>query len=323
MYDVAVIGGGPAGLTAMLYAIQKGLKSVLISKDLGGKTTYRLALPWILDPIQGGPGVLRGMEMVNYVRSELGWLSFNSVMEPVETVQKTDGGFVVITRCQGEEAAGEAGPQRREIATRAVIVATGTHQMPLNIPGEKEFFLRGLAYSSLSYAPLFRDRVVAVVGEGELAVRSAAELATAAKQVYVVCSHTEMFNLPLGKKLRMQENVKFMEGYVVLEVKGEGEPGDGFASTLVVRSPGGQVEGLEVDGIFIERGLAPNSGIVADLVHTDPAGRISVDAANCTSVAGIFAAGDVTNLYAENLLVALGEGAKAALSAYDYLLPDL
>jgi alkyl hydroperoxide reductase subunit F len=90
-----------------------------------------------------------------------------------------------------------------------------------------------------------------------------------------------------------------------------------------VKSPAGPLEELEVDGIFIERGLIPNSWLVADLVQTDPAGRITVDAANCTDVPGIFAAGDVTNLYGENLLVAIGEGAKAALSAYDYLLPEL
>jgi alkyl hydroperoxide reductase subunit AhpF len=91
----------------------------------------------------------------------------------------------------------------------------------------------------------------------------------------------------------------------------------------LIKSPEGQVESLEVDGIFIEKGLIPNSGVVADLVQTDPAGRVLVDSMNFTSVAGIFAAGDVTNLYAENLLVAMGEGAKAALSAFDYLLPEL
>lgn len=320
MYDVTVIGGGPAGLTAMLYCIQKGLNSLLISKDLGGKTSYRLALPWILDPIQGGPGVLRGMEMVNYVRSELGWLSYNCLMEPVDRVVQTEDGFIVKVSGQGE---GAEQPKRQEIATRTVIVATGTHQVPLNIPGEKEYFLRGLAYSSLSYAPLFKDRAVAVVGEGELAIRSAAELATAAKQVSLVCSHAQMFGLPLGVKLTRQENVKILEGYLALEIKGSGEPGEGFANTLVVKSPAGQVEELEVDGIFIERGLVPNSGLVSGLVQTDPAGRINVDAANCTDVPGIFAAGDVTNLYGENLLVAIGEGAKAALSAYDYLLPEL
>jgi alkyl hydroperoxide reductase subunit F len=320
MYDVTIIGGGPAGLTAMLYCIQKGLNSLLISKDLGGKTSYRLALPWILDPIQGGPGVLRGMEMVNYIRSELSWLTYNCLMEPVDRVVPTEDGFIVKVGGHGEDT---GQPKQQEVATRTVIVATGTHQVPLDIPGEKEYFLRGLAYSSLSYAPLFRDRAVAVVGEGELAIRSAAELATAAKQVSLVCSHTQMFGLPLGMKLTRQENVKILDGYLPLEIKGSGESGEGFANALVVRGPADQIEELAVDGIFIERGLVPNSGLVAGLVQTDPAGRITVDATNCTDVPGIFAAGDVTNLYGENLLVATGEGAKAALSAYDYLLPEL
>lgn len=317
MYDVIIIGGGPAGLTAELYAVQKGLQALLISPDLGGKTNYRLALPWINDPIHGGPGVLRGMEMVNYVRSELEWLSMNSLVDVVESIQPGENGFVVVTRGQNETQ------KRQELLTKAVIVATGTHQVPLNVPGEKEYFLRGVGYSAFSYGPLFRDRVVAVVGEGELAIRSAAELATVARQVYFICSHTEMLAIPLGARLAALQNVEILDGYQVVEIKGGEELDEEFARSLLLRNPSGQLEEREVDGIFIERGLVPNSDIVSHLVYTSPAGYIHVDSRNCTNQPGIFAAGDVTDLYAENLLVALGEGAKAALSTYDYLLPRL
>jgi alkyl hydroperoxide reductase subunit AhpF len=315
MYDLIVIGGGPAGLTAALYAIHKGLKVLLITRDLGGKTNLRMELPWIQNPAQVGPEVLRGLDMVSHIRTELDSLHFDRLMDSVQTVRQTPDGFLVETQKSD-------GSQGQEIKARSLIVATGTRQMPLDIPGEKEYFLRGLGYSVLSYAPLLKGRVAAVVGEGELAVRSAAELATIAKQVYLICSHGEMLDLPLGRKLSDAKNTRILEGYNLLEVKGD-RPGDGFARSLTIRSPEGRVENLEVDGIFIEKGLVPNSAMVADLVQTDPAGRILVDSMNYTSAAGIFAAGDVTNLYAENLLVAMGEGAKAALSAFDYLLPEL
>jgi alkyl hydroperoxide reductase subunit AhpF len=316
MYDLIVIGGGPAGLTAALYAIHKGLKILLITRDVGGKTNLRMELPWIENPSQVGPEVLRGLDMVSHIRSELDALQFDRLMDSVQKVRQTPGGFLVETQKSD-------GSRGQEIKARSLIVASGTRQMPLNIPGEKEYFLRGLGYSVLSYAPLLRGRVTAVVGEGELAVRSAAELATVAKQVYFICSHGEMMDLPLGRKLSDAKNTRILEGYTLLEVKGDGPSGDGFVRSLVIRDTEGKIESLEVDGVFIEKGLVSNSAMVADLVQTDPAGRILVDSMSCTSAAGIFAAGDVTNLYAENLLVAMGEGAKAALSAFDYLLPDL
>jgi alkyl hydroperoxide reductase subunit AhpF len=123
---------------------------------------------------------------------------------------------------------------------------------------------------------------------------------------------------PLGKKLGKAANVTLMEGYEVIEVKGIK-----YAECLVVKSPAGKVENLDVEGTFIEMGLIPNSQMVAGIVKLDDLGRIRVDCFARTSVPGIFAAGDVTDTFAEQVLVAVGEGAKAALSAYDYLLPNL
>src|SRR5512139_1425447 len=144
MYDLIVVGGGPAGLTATIYAIRKRLNVLLVSKDLGGKTNYRLALPWIEDY-----QVIKGLEIVNKFRSELEYLDFARHMEPVDKVSRVEGGFAVTTRGGGD------------LLTKAVIIATGTKQQRLNVPGEKEFIMRGLCYSALSYAPLFIDRKVA------------------------------------------------------------------------------------------------------------------------------------------------------------------
>jgi len=301
MYDLIVIGGGPAGLTATIYAIRKRLNVLLISKDLGGKTNYRLALPWIEDY-----QVIRGLEIVNKFRSELEYLKFARHMEPVDQIEKQADGFVIKTRGGGE------------LHAKAVIIATGTKQQRLTVPGEKDFIMRGLCYSALSYAPLFIDRKTVVVGDGDLALRSAAELSTVAKHVHLVGASGDVLTSDLGKKLVNAPNVTVLEKYKVTEVKG-----NGFADRVVVKSPEGEEKVIDAEGTFIEMNLIPNSQMVAHLVELDEQGRIKIDCYARTSVPGLFAAGDVTDTYAEQVLVAVGEGAKAALSAYDYLLPRL
>ena len=305
MYDLIVVGGGPAGLTAAVYAIRKRLNVLLVSKDLGGKTNYRLGLPWIQDY-----QVIRGLEIVGKFKSELEYLQFARHMEPVETIQRHEGDegpyFTVQTRGGGE------------LQTKAVIIATGTRQTRLNVPGEKEFIMRGLCYSALSYAPLFLDKTTLVVGDGELAVRSAAELATVSKHVTLVRTTSEPVDSPLYTKLEQSPTVTILLNHEVVEVKG-----DEYAKSVLVKGPDGQVKEYEADGTFIEMSLNPNSKMVADLVELDSIGRIKIDSKNQTSVPGVFAAGDATTGYAEQVLVAVGEGAKAALSAYEYLLPML
>lgn len=301
MYDVIIIGGGPAGLTATIYGIRKRLNILLVSKDLGGKTNFRLALPWV-EEYQ----VVRGLEVVSKFRSELEYLKFARHMEPVEKVEKGGDGFIVTTKGGGE------------LKAKAVIIATGAKQQRLIVPGEKEFIMRGLCYSALSYAPLFIDKKTVVVGDGELALRSTAELSTVASSVHLVGAVGKVLDSPLGKKLQAAENVTILENYVVTEVKGKD-----FAERVVVKAPEGTLSEIEADGTFIEMGLVPNSQMVSTLVDLDEQGAIKVDNRARTSVPGIFAAGDVTNIYAEQVLVAVGEGAKAALSAYEYLLPLL
>ncbi|MBE9473981.1 MAG: FAD-dependent oxidoreductase [Chloroflexi bacterium] len=301
MYDLIVVGGGPAGLTATVYAIRKRLNVLMISKDLGGKTNYRLALPWIEDY-----QVIHGLEIVNKFRSELEYLEFARHMEPVDQIEKDDSGFIVRTRGGGN------------LSAKAVIIASGTEQQRLEVPGEKQFIMRGLCYSALSYAPLFIDRKTVVVGEGDLALRSAAELATVAKHVHLIGLSGDVLTTALGKKLAQLPNVTILENHSVTEVKG-----NGFANQLTVQNPDGKEETIEAEGTFIEMNLIPNSQMVENLVDLDDQGRIKVDCYARTNVPGVFAAGDVTDSYAEQVLVAVGEGAKASLSAYEYLLPML
>jgi thioredoxin reductase len=297
MYDLIIIGGGPAGLTAAIYALRKRLDVLLITQDLGGKTNYRLQLPDLEHHL-----VINGEEIVNRFANEIEYLEFAHVLDKVELVEQLPDGYRVLT--------GQGGQYR----TRALIVASGANARRLNVPGEKEFMMRGLCYSAVSYAPLFIDRTTAVVGDTGLAFRSALELAQIAKEVTLILPTSSALDSPLGRRLQATMNVVLLEGYRVERVEG-----DEYARRLVVRR-GAEVRQVHADAFFVEFDLLPNSKMVAGLVECDANGRIMIDAHNRTSAPGIFAAGDVTNAYAEQVLIAIGEGAKAALSAYEYLL---
>jgi alkyl hydroperoxide reductase subunit F len=301
MYDLIIIGGGPAGLTAAIYAIRKRLNVLVLSKDLGGKTNYRLALPWIEDY-----QIIRGLEIVNKFRNELEYLDFANRIDKVDKVEKENDIFLVTTA------------NGTKFESRAVILAAGTRQVRMNVPGEKEYIMKGLCYSALSYAPLFIDKSVVVIGDEDLAFRSAGELSMVAKEVTMICTNDKMLDSPLGQKLQQAQNVRIMRDCEVVEVQG-----DQFARKLIFKDKSGRLNEYSADGMFVEKALTPNTDMVKGLAELDEKGRIVIDNACRTNIPGLFAAGDVTDSYAEQVLIAVGEGAKAALSAYEYLLPIL
>jgi len=178
--------------------------------------------------------------------------------------------------------------------------------------------MKGLCYSALSYAPLFIDKEVIVIGDEDLALRSAGELSTVAKQVTMVCAKDDMLISPLGQMLQQAGNVKIMKDCEIVEVQG-----DDFARKLILKDNSGNLNEFEADAMFVEKALTPNTDMVKGLVELDDQGRIIIDCGCRTNIPGLFAAGDATNNYQEQVLIAVGEGAKAALSAYEYLLPQL
>jgi alkyl hydroperoxide reductase subunit F len=301
MYDLIILGGGPAGLTAAVYALRKRLKVLLITRDLGGKTNFRLQLPFIEKHL-----VITGEEVVNRFAQEIDYLEFSRVFDKAIKVEKLERGFQIHTR------------NGQAYVTRALVVATGAWGQRLEVPGEKEYMMRGLCYSAVSYAPLFIDRDTCVIGDGALALRSAAELATIARKVTLVAPTHGDLDSSMGARVRQSANVEILEGYQVEKVEG-----DEYARTITITGNGEKLE-LTADAFFVEIDLVPQADIVADLVKVDKAGRIVVDSRNHTTCEGIFAAGDVTDVISEQVLISVGEGAKAALSAYEYLLalPD-
>ena len=304
MYDLIIIGGGPAGLTAAIYALRKRLDVLLIAKDLGGKTNWRLQVPDVQQHL-----VVNGEEVVNRFVNEIHYLDFARVIDKVEKIEPIAGGYRVFTRGGKDH---EHLPATYEAKT--LIVATGTQGKFLNVPGEREYLMRGLCFSAMSYASLFIDKTGIVVGDTKLALVAALELAQIAKHVTLVAPTHGELDTPMGLHLQTLPNVLILEGYAPVQVNG-----DEYARSLVVKKNGDQRE-LATDVIFVELGLKPNSDFLANLIELEPDGRIKIDNNNRTSLTGIFAAGDVTNVYAEQVLIAIGEGAKAALAAYEYLL---
>jgi len=285
MYDLIILGGGPAGLTATVYALRKRLNVLLITRDLGGKTNFRLQLPFVDKHL-----VITGEEVVNRFANEVEYLD----------------GFHIASK----------GGNRYE--TKALIVATGARGRRLEVPGEKEYMMRGLCYSAVSYAPLFIERVAVVIGDTALALRSTAELARIARKVTLIAPTHGELDTPMGKRALAAPNVEVLEGFHV-----EAVLGDEYARKVIL-TRGAERRELEADAFFVELELVPRSEIVADLVELDKGGHIKVDARNRCSVPGAFAAGDVTDVISEQVLISVGEGAKAALAAYEYLLqlPD-
>jgi len=301
MYDLVIVGGGPAGLTAAIYAIRKRLNVLLISEDLGGKTNYQMMLPW-MESYQ----VIRGVDIVEKFRRELTYLDFTHRMEHVQKLSKENDVFT-LTLNSGET-----------ITAKSVIVATGSQVRHLNVPGEREYTGRGLSYSAISYAPLFLGKHTTVVGDGMLALRATAELAKVADAVCLVAPSHGMLDTPLAKSITGSDvKVVVLEGHTVKRVMG-----NGFVDRVVLATPEGGEAEIGTDGVFVELGLLPNSQLVDGVAVLDAQGRIMIDTRNHTNVRGLFAAGDVTNAYAEQVLIAIGEGAKAALSAYEYLLAN-
>jgi alkyl hydroperoxide reductase subunit F len=301
MYDLIIVGGGPAGLTAAIYALRKRLNVFLVSLDLGGKVNYRMDVPHV-DQHQ----VIRGVEVVEKFWRELDYLEFARHLERVSKVRKEEDRFTVET------------PSGERLEGKSVIFATGSRVKQLGVPGEKEFFGRGIGYSAVSYAPLFLGKRTAVIGDGPLALRAAAELALGCEQVSLVARSTDLRSSPIIQRLTTSSKVAIWEGYEVTEILGAD-----YAERVVVKGETGEQTDIVVDGIFIELGLIPNSDPVKDLCELDGQGRVVIDKLNRTSCPGLFAAGDVTDAYAEQVLIAVGEGAKAALGAYEYLLPNL
>ena len=296
MYDLIVIGGGPAGITAAAIAINQRLETLIIAERWGGQTTYEMQLEDM-----EGQEIITGESLLEAFRRQLDYLDFARRFDRVVRVTPEEDRFVVETG-RGDRFEGQA-----------LIIATGAKPQRLDVPGEDRLAGRGLSYSAATHAGLFLGKDVAVVGNGRRAQWATAGLARKAHRVYLLAPEP-LVPTPLAARLRRMENVEVVEGATVREVLGES-----FVEGVRVTMPDGAEREIPVKGVFVKLARTPNSELVREWIDCDDRGHIIVDVHCATSWPGVFAAGDVT-LVSEQVLVHIGEGAKAALSAHHYLL---
>jgi len=299
---VAILGGGPAAMTAALYAARKKLKSLLIAKEIGGQ-----------------------MVLTSEIENYIGFQHITGI-ELSERFEKHMSQFKEVDKQIDETAIGiETKEKCFEIATdkgkkyqaKTVIIATGKRWRPLGVPGESELAGRGIAYCATCDAPLYGGQEVAVIGGGNSAIQAVIDLLPIASKISVVNVATEWQADPiLLEKIKIPEKVVPYLGWEVLRVLGEKQ-----VLGMVIRNrETGEEKEIPLEGIFIEIGLIPNSECAKGFVNLNKHGEVIVDCFSRTNVPGIFGAGDVTTVSAKQIIVAAGEGAKAALSAYDYLI---
>lgn len=301
-YDLIIVGGGAAGMTAAVYSARKQLKTLLLSKDLGGQ------LLWTSD-IENYMGYqyITGKELTDKFKSQMEQFPIVDIVvkDSVEKIEEKDEKFIATTA------------NGRQYVGKTVIIASGKRYKPLNVPGENELVGRGVSHCATCDAPLFKGKDVAVIGGGNSGFTSAADLVNIAKKVYVVNVADKWQADPvLVNKVKEAKNFVPLLMYKAIRIQGRNSVTGLVLESLETKKQ----KKLSVQGVFIEIGLLPNSEFVRDLVSLNSFGEIMVDCACRTSVPGIFAAGDVTTVPEKQIGVAIGEGSKAALSAYKYLL---
>ncbi|MGZ5561371.1 MAG: NAD(P)/FAD-dependent oxidoreductase [Halobacteriota archaeon] len=301
LHDIIIVGGGPAGLTAAVYAARKMLDVLLITQNIGGQALYSLDVENYM-----GYQFISGQDLMDRFEKQVEKYNVKKVFSDVKSVEKINGAF--ITRSEkGDEYRG-----------KTVIIATGKKSRTLNAKGLDRLIGRGVSYCATCDAPLFMDSDVAVVGGGNSAITAAYELMSIARKVYLVNRSALKADELYLEKIRDAPNIERFVGYELVEVTGD----DVLNSAMLRNLSDGSSVTLPVAGIFIEIGLIPNSEIVKDLVSRNKKDEIMVSCDCSTSLPGVFAAGDVTTVPEKQIIVAAGEGAKAAISAYKYLLNE-
>ena len=299
MYELIIIGAGPAGMTAAVYAARKKLNALLISSDIGGQVLWTAGVENYM-----GYQLIEGPELMRKFEEQVKQFPIDTKTgEQVINLAQTNEGFEVRTT------------KNESSQTRAAIIATGKRPRQLNIPGEEKLRGKGITYCAICDGPLFAGENVAIIGGGNSALEAANDMVKIAEHVYLISLTPFTGDQILIDKVTDASNMTVLLEHEVLEIEGESR-----VKRIKIRDLKNKLEKkLDVGGVFIEIGLTPNSDPFKEIVQFNHLGEIEVNCANETSVPGLFAAGDVTNVPEKQIVVAAGEGAKAALQAHRYL----
>lgn len=301
LYDVIILGAGPAGLTAAVYVMRKGMNAALLTKNIGGQVLETASVENYM-----GYRYIEGTDLIRKFFEQIKQfpISFREGVDIVK-VWKDGGTFSVLS--------GDGSIYR----AKSLIISTGKSPRRLNVPGEREFAGRGVAYCAICDAPLYAGLKVAVVGGGNSALESAIDLCRIASEVHIIQFMPELTaDKVLINKINEFNNLKVYYNCRATKIRG-----DKMVNGIdVVRNDSGEAFSLDVDGVFITIGLIPNTSFIGEFLMMNAQKEIIVNCDSKTSVEGVFAAGDVTSVSVKQIIVAAGEGAKASIAAYQYLI---
>ncbi|SEO32435.1 alkyl hydroperoxide reductase subunit F [Duganella sp. CF517] len=301
VFDVLIVGGGPAGAAAAVYAARKGIKTGVLAERFGGQVLDTLAIENFIS-VKETDGPKFAVALEQHVKEY-----DVDIMNTQRAAKLVPGKLIEITTATGAT-----------LKAKSVILATGARWREINVPGEKEYRNHGVAYCPHCDGPLFKGKRVAVIGGGNSGVEAAIDLAGLVKHVTLIEFGAELrADAVLQRKLRSLANVTVITSAATTEIHGDGKIVNGLSYNDRVS---GEAKKVELEGVFVQIGLVPNTEWLKGTLALSRHGEIEVDARGQTSIPGVFAAGDVTTVPYKQIIIATGEGAKAALSAFDHLI---
>jgi len=304
-FDVLIVGGGPAGAAAAVYAARKGIRTGIVAERFGGQTLDTMGIENFISVLETvGPTFAAALEAhVKHYNVDVMNLQRVARITPAEA----PGGYATLLLDNGAE-----------LKSRSVILATGARWKNINVPGEQQYKNKGVAYCPHCDGPLFKGKDVAVIGGGNSGVEAAIDLAGLVKSVTLLEFDSQLrADAVLVDKLRSLPNVTIHTSAQTHEITGDGQKMNGLRYQDRLS---GAEHHIDLAGVFIQIGLVPNTEFLKGTVELSKFGEIIIDAKCHTSVPGIFAAGDVTTVPYKQIIIAAGEGSKAALSAFDHLI---
>jgi alkyl hydroperoxide reductase subunit F len=304
-YDVLIVGGGPAGAAAAVYAARKGIRTGIVAERFGGQTLDTLGIENFISVLETeGPKFAAALEA--HVRAYAVEVMNNQRVQALQPAAQP-GGLATLTLANGAT-----------LRARTVVLATGARWRNVNVPGEQQYKTKGVAYCPHCDGPLFKGKKVAVIGGGNSGVEAAIDLAGVVEHVTLVEFLEQLkADAVLVDKLKTLPNVSIHLNAQTTEITGDGSKVNGL--NFRDRASGAETH-VDLAGVFVQIGLVPNTDWLKGVVELSRYGEIVIDARCATSVPGVYAAGDATTVPYKQIIIASGEGAKAALSAFDHLI---
>jgi len=301
IYDLVIIGGGPAGVTAGIYAARQKLNTLLITKNFGGQVVGKTIA------IENYPGFkkISGQKLIQKFERHLKKQEIDIKNDLATKIKKNNKFFFILTK------------NKNKFQTKAVILASGADPRLLEIPGEKKFIGRGVSYCAICDGPLFLNKTVAVIGGGNVGFEAAIFLSKFAKKIYILeCGQKIAADEINQEKVKRIEKIKVITSAILKKIKG-----NQFVNSIIYQNREIKKNiNLSVDGIFVEIGFQPATSFVKDFVDFNQKDEIKINPWTCqTKTTGLFAAGDVSEVRNKQIIIAAGEGAKAAISVFNYL----